>query len=437
VVILKNLKNIFAIKELRNRILFTLGILIVNQLGSYIPIPGIDLVKWDNYIGQSGSIGSFFKYLDTFSGSQLGRCMLFSLGIMPYITASLMMQILGMSIPALESLLKEGEYGRKVVNQYTRYLALGIAVVYSMAYTLQIEYNGIALFSNWTFRIFSVLSLVTGCAFVIWLADQITAKGIGNGSSIIIFSGIVSKLIPDVLKTSDALSAGAITAIAAAVIATVYVLIMASVVFLEKGERRVPVHYARRIVGNRMTGGQTAFIPFKLNTVGVMPVIFASSFLQLAVSFANMLAVKFSCMKMLAGFFAPTGVLFSVTQFVLIVFFTFFYASQVFNPNELAENLKKSGGFVPGIRPGKKTAQFFDELLNNLWLAGSVYLGVLAIIPNVLLAFIPGMPFFLAGTSLLIVVGVALEVANQLESYLMEHNYDSLLVASKSRRIAR
>lgn len=435
--ILKNLKNIFSIKELRNRILFTLGILIVNQLGSYIPIPGIDLVKWESYIGQSGSIAAFFKYLDTFSGSALGKCMLFSLGIMPYITASLMMQILGMSIPSLEALLKEGEYGRKVFNQYTRYLALALAFVYAVGYTLQVEYHGIALFSNWTFRIFSVLSLVTGSMFVMWLADQISARGIGNGSSVIIFAGIVSRLIPDVIKTKDALSAGTITAIAAAVIAIVYVLIMASVVFLEKGERRVPVHYARRVIGNRMTGGQTAYIPFKLNAVGVMPVIFASSFLQFPVMLANMLAVKFPTLKLLSSFIMPTSALYNITQFVLIVFFTFFYAATVFSPNELAENLKKGGGFVPGIRPGKKTAQFFDAVLNRLWLVGAVYLGILAIIPNVLLAFIPRMPFFLAGTSLLIVVGVALEIASQIESYLMEHNYDSLLVSSKSRRIAR
>lgn len=436
-IVLNSLKNILSIKELRDKVLFTFGILIVSQLGSYIPIPGIDLTKWDSFIGQGGTIANFFKYLDTFTGSALGRCMLFSLGIMPYITASLMMQILGMSIPSLESLLKEGEYGRKVFNQYTRYLALGLATLYSIAYTLQVEMQGIALVSGWSFRVFSVLSLVAGCMFVIWLADQISLKGIGNGSSMIIFAGIVSRVIPDVLRTKDAVSNGAITAFSAAIIACVYVLVMACVVFLEKGERRVSVQYARRVVGNRVMGGQSAFIPFKLNAVGIMPVIFAGAFLQFPVLLANTLAGKFESLKMVADFFAPTGVLYNVTQFILIVFFTFFYAATVFNPDELADNLKKSGGFVPGIRPGKKTSQFFDIVLTRLWLVGAVYLGFLAIVPNVLLAFIPRMPFYLGGTSLLIVVGVGLELATQIESYLMEHNYDALLTPSKSRRIAR
>jgi preprotein translocase subunit SecY len=437
VIVLKNLKNVFSIKELRGKILFTLGILIVSQLGTYIPIPGIDLTKLNSFIGEGGILSNIFKYIDTFTGSAIGKCMLFSLGIMPYISASLMMQMLGMSVPSLEALLKEGEYGRKVFNQYTRYLALALATLYSILYTITVETKGVALFPGWNFRIFSVLSLIAGSMFVIWLADQISLRGIGNGSSMIIFAGIVSRLIPDIMKTQDAVNSGSINYLDSLIILSVYLLIIAFVVFLEKGERKVPVQYARRVIGNKIMGGQSAFIPFKLNAVGIMPVIFASIFLQAPVFLSNLLASKFVSFKILADWFVPTGALYLVTQFVLIVYCTFFYADAMFNPEELAGNLKKDGGFVPGIRPGKQTAQFFEKVLNRLWLVGSFYLGLLATIPNILLIFIPRMPFFLGGTSLLIVVGVALELATQIESYLMEHNYDSLLITSKSKRVAR
>ena len=209
-IVLKNLKNVFSIKELRGKILFTLGILIVSQLGTYIPIPGIDLTKLNSFIGEGGILSNIFKYIDTFTGSAIGKCMLFSLGIMPYISASLMMQMLGMSVPSLEALLKEGEYGRKVFNQYTRYLALALATLYSILYTITVETKGVALFPGWNFRIFSVLSLIAGSMFVIWLADQISLRGIGNGSSMIIFAGIVSRLIPDIMKTQDAVNSGSI-----------------------------------------------------------------------------------------------------------------------------------------------------------------------------------------------------------------------------------
>ena len=426
-IVVKSFKNMFNIPELKNKILFTLGVLVVYRLGTLIPIVGVNVKLLTAYMKQAAVLGSFFQYLDTFSGSHFERCTLFSLGISPNITASIMMQLLGMSIPSLERLLKEGEFGRKIFNQYTRYLTLGLSIVYSTSYAIFLENQGLVLDPGWGFRILFVMSMVAGSMFVMWLGEQISIYGIGNGASMIIFAGIVARFPIDVMKTIRAVDLGTIGIFTALFILVFFLAVIACIVFLEKGERKIPVQYARRMVGNRMYAGQSSYIPFKINAVGVMPVIFASSMLQIPMYIITMLSGRFPGLKDLPTYFLPTGIMYNAVTFILIMFFTFFYTALIFDPKELAQNMKKSGGFIPGVRPGGRTEQFFDYILTRLGFLGAVYLGILSILPNMLVVMIPAMPFYLGGTALLIVVGVALETSSQVETYLVEHRYERFL----------
>ncbi len=416
----------FSIAELRKKILFTLGILIIYRLGSHIPVIGIDITALHNLMSQAKGLGGLFSYLDLFSGGMLRQCTLFALGIMPYITASIMMQILGMSIPFLEQLLKEGEYGRKIVNQYTRYLALIVSVFQSAGLALILERYNVVLQPGFGFLFIFILSLTVGSMFVMWLGEQITLFGIGNGSSMIIFAGIVARFPDDILKTIYEVQEGLMRPEAALLLLAVFVAIAACVVFLEKGERKIPVQYARRIIGQRVYGGQSTYIPFKINPSGVMPVIFAGAVLNIPTFFSALLAERFSFFKWLSESMIQTGLLYNVIDFILIIFFSFVYTALIFNPEELADNMKKQGGFIPGIRPGKQTAQFFNYILTRIGLVGAIYLGLLAISPNMIAMFIR-FPFTISGTALLIAVGVALESAAQIESYLIEHRYEGFL----------
>lgn len=425
-VTLKNLKNIFLIPELTRKLLFTLGVLIVERFGTFIPVIGVNIPMLAEYMNKATASSGLLKYFDILSGGALQQSTLFALGIGPYVSASIAMQILGMAIPSLEALLKEGEYGRKVINQYTRYVALLLAIIYSSGYATYLEHAGLVLDPGWGFRLMFVLSLSVGAMFVMWLGEQISLFGLGNGSSMIIFAGIVARMPDYVLKTIDAVHKGFMHPIKAILIWVLFVAIAACVVFLEKGERKIPVQYARRVVGNKVYGGQSSYIPFKINPAGVMPVIFAGTFLTWPRFFAQLLADKFSFFKTLASALAENSVVYNVLEFSLIIFFSYFYTTLIFNPVELADNMKKSGGFIPAIRPGKKTAEFFDYILNRIGLVGAVYLGVLAILPNILSAVLQT-PFVLGGTSILIAVGVALEFASQVESYLIEHRYEGFL----------
>ncbi len=436
-VLLKNFKNIFLIPELRKKILFTLGVLIIDRLGTYIPVIGVNVPMLGEHMKRATGVGGLLSYLDVFSGGALSKSTLFALGIMPYITASIMMQILGMSVPYFEQLLKEGEYGKKIINQYTRYLAIGLSVMYSYGYAVYLENANLVLTPGWGFRALFVLSLTVGSLFVMWLGDQISLFGIGNGSSMIVFAGIVSRFPEYIIKTKAMVDIGTLELWHALLILVIFIAITACIVFLEKGERKVPVQYARRIIGQKMYGGQSTFIPFKINTAGIMPVILASSVLQLPATLAVMLSSRGEIFRKFAEIIAPGAALFNVIEFVLIVFFSFFYTSLVFNPDELAENIKKSGGFILGIRPGKKTAEFFDYILNRIGLVGAIYLACLALLPNFMYVLFK-MPFYLGGTSLLIVVGVALETSAQIESYLIEHRYEGFLTTGRMKsRIAR
>jgi len=437
VVLLKNFKNILLIPELRKKLFFTLGLLIVTRLGCYIPVIGVNIPLLGEYMKQATSLGGLLSYLDIFSGGSLASSTLFALGISPYITASIMMQMLGMTVPYLEQLIKEGDYGRKIINQYTRYLTLGLSIMYSLPYALYLESHNLALTPGWAFRIIFVLSLTVGAMFVMWLGEQISLFGIGNGSSMIIFSGIVSKFPEYIIKTKAMVDAGSINIFQASLIFVIFLIITACIVFLEKGERKIPVQYARRVVGQRVYGGQSTYIPFRINNASIMPIIFTSAVINAPLALAGLLSQKFEFIKGFVDWFGQMGIVYNVLQFFLIIAFSFFYTALIFNPEELAENIKKSGGFIPGIRPGKKTAQFFNYILTRIGLVGAIYLACLALAPNILHAFMR-MPFNLSGTSLLIVVGVALETSAQIESYLIEHRYEGFLTSGRLKsRTAR
>ncbi len=427
-VLIKNFINIFAISELRKKVLFTLGVLIILRLGNHIPVIGIDVNALQQFLEQARGVGGLFAHLDLFSGGALSKSTIFALGIMPYITASIIMQMLGMTIPYLEQLLKEGEYGRKIINQYTRYVALGVSIMQGFGFSLWLERNALVLEPGWSFRLMLILSLTVGSMFVMWLGEQISLFGIGNGSSMIIFAGIISRLPNDIIKTIYQLVEGLMDPLMAIALLLIFIAITACTVFLEKGERKIPIQYARRIIGHRVYGGQSTYIPFKINTAGVMPVIFTGAMLNVPLFAASALSGVLPIFKGLADYMVPTSILYNVLEFVLIVFFSFFYTSLVFNPEELADNIKKNGGFIPGIRPGKKTAEFFDYILTRIGLIGAIYLAMLALSPNIIYMLL-GVPLFvsISGTGLLIVVSVALETAAQIESYLIEHRYEGFL----------
>ncbi len=431
-VLLKNFKNIFLISELRKKIFFTLGVLIIDRLGTFIPVIGVNVPMLGEHMSKAAGVGGLLSYLDVFSGGALSKSTVFALGIMPYITASIMMQVLGMSVPYFEQLLKEGEYGKKIINQYTRYLALGLSVMYSYGYAIYLENVNLALVPGWAFRFTFVLSLTVGALFVMWLADQISQYGIGNGSSMIIFAGIIARFPEHIIKTYTLVEVGTLEVWQAFFLLAVFIAITACIVFLEKGERKIPVQYARRVVGQRVYGGQSTYIPFKINTAGIMPVIFASSVLQMPATLSIMLADRAEIFRIISELLRPGGAFFNVLEFGLIIFFSYFYTMMVFNPEELAENIKKSGGFIPGIRPGKKTAEFFNYILIRIGLVGAIYLAGLALLPNIMYAFLR-IPPFIGGTSLLIVTGVALEIAAQVESYLIEHRYEGFLSSGRMK----
>jgi preprotein translocase subunit SecY len=430
VVLLKNFINIFNIAELRKKIFFTLGALIIYRLGGHIPVVGINIDALRQFMQHSTSLGGLLQYLDLFSGGALSQCTIFALGVGPYVSASIMMQMLGMTIPQFEQLLKEGEYGRKIINQYTRYLTFFVAIFQSSVYATALEMNNMVLTPGWGFRLSFILSLVVGTIFVMWLGEQIGIYGIGNGSSMIIFAGIVCHFPEYIFKVIELVREGLMDGLIALLILIVFVGVTAAIVYLERGERKIPVQYSRRIVGNRVYGGQSSYIPFRINAAGVMPVIFAGAFLQIPMFVFSWLGSYLSVFKVAVEYLMRGGAVFNIIQFVLIIFFSFFYTALVFNPEELAENIKKQGGFIPGVRPGRKTAEYFNYILTRIGLIGAIYLAILALFPNLLNIFI-AMPFYMSGTALLIVVGVALETAAQIESYLIEHRYEGLLTAGR------
>lgn len=426
VVLLHSFKNIFFVEELRRKLLFTLGIFAVYRFGVHVTIPGIDVLTLKSFF--AGGTG-LLSYLDLFSGGALQNFSIFLLGPSPYISASIIMQVLAVVSPSLEQLQKEGEYGRRIINQYTRYLTLLLSVIQGFGFASYMESRpeSIVISPGWGFKLTAILILSVGALFVMWLGEQITAHGLGNGSSMIIFAGIVTRIPQAIITIIQNIRMGQADFLLIALLITLALVVIACIIFEQKAERKIPIQYAKRMVGNKLYGGQSSYIPFKLNPAGVVPVIFASAILSLPAMLINLIAVRFPALQtIVVQWFVPGALLYSVLNAGLIIFCAFLYTSIIFNPVELADNIRKSGGFIPGIRPGKKTAEFFDYLLTRIGFPGAVYLALLAILPRVLQQIF-GFPSMFDGVSLLILVGVALETSAQIESYLIERKYEGFL----------
>ena len=457
---IESVKNVFAIPELRKRVLFTLGILGVYRIGSHIPTPGVNTEALQILVEQAGN--TMFGLYNMFSGGNLAQATIFALGIMPYISASIILQLLTVVWPYLERLSKEGELGRRKITQYTRYSTILLCVIQSMAIAIFLERQtniagGLPLVyePGWSFRLMTVLTLTTGTAFIMWLGEQITERGIGNGMSLIIFAGIVVGLPTAVLTTLDQMRSGAIGLFTLIALVVVMVAVIAAVVFIERGHRRVTVQYAKRVVGRRMYGGTSTHIPLKVNTGGVIPVIFASSILAFPATAATAFPVGgwFQTVTDQLQNGMPAYYLLFVGG---IIFFAYFYTAIIFNPDDVAENMRKYGGFIPGIRPGKRTAEHIDTILTRITFAGSIYLALVAVMPDLMITgfradavpfigdqldvMLPGfitnglgVTFYFGGTSLLIIVGVSMDTVQQVESQLIMRHYDGFMKKTRIR----
>ncbi len=420
--------------ELKKRIWFTLGALIVYRLGTYIPLPGIDpTVLNDIFSGHAGGILGMF---DMFSGGALGRMTIFALNIMPYISASIIMQLMTSVSPKMAALKKEGESGRKVINQYTRYLTVAITTM--QAYGIAVGLEGMTSSAGSAvidpgvfFRFTTVVTLVGGTMFLMWLGEQITARGIGNGISLIIFSGIVANLPSAIASTLELGRTGALSSLLIIVLIAMSVGVIFFIIFMERAQRRLIVQYPKRQQGNKMSGGESSHLPLKLNTAGVIPPIFASSILLMPITIIGFSAGSgpewLSTVAALLGRGQP---LYLAIYVSMIVFFAFFYTAVVFNPEDTADNLKKHGGFIPGIRPGKNTSQYLDKVLTRLTVVGAAYLAVVCLLPEILISRF-SVPFYFGGTSLLIVVTVTMDTVSQIQSHLLAHQYEGLIRKSK------
>ena len=456
---MESLKNVFAVSELRNRVLFTLALLGVFRVGHHITTPGVNIAALAELARQMEN--TMFGMYDMFSGGNLSRVTIFALGIMPYISASIILQLLTVVWPYLEKLSKEGELGRRKITQYTRYGTIVLSIVQSLGIAIFLERQtkiagGLPLVYNpgIGFRLMTVLTLSTGTAFIMWLGEQITERGIGNGMSLIIYSGIVVGLPRAVLQTVDQMKTGQMGLIRVLVLLVLMVAVVGAIIFVERGHRRVTVQYAKRVVGRRMYGGSSTHIPLKVNTGGVIPVIFASSILAFPATIAGMFKGGWvDSFTQQLGFGMP---LYNLLYVIGIIFFAYFYTAIIFNPDDVAENMRKYGGFVPGIRPGKRTAEYIDTILARITLAGAIYLALIAILPQFLMngfkvapipfigdwldAALPrfitegmNVQFFFGGTSLLIVVGVAMDTVQQVESQLIMRHYDGFMKKTRIR----
>ncbi len=427
-----NFSALAKAEELKKRIWFTLGALLVYRLGTYIPLPGIDPSAWDQiFRTQAGGILGMFNM---FSGGGIHRMAIFALNIMPYISASIILQLMTTVSPTLEQLKKEGEQGRKTINQYTRYLTVVLAGFQAYGIALGLEGAGSVVSDpGWFFRISTAITLTGGTVFLMWLGEQVTARGIGNGISLIILAGIVAELPSAIAGTLELGRQGALSTGIILAVLVMAVVVIGFIVFMERAQRRLLIQYPKRQVGNRMFEGQSSHLPLKLNTSGVIPPIFASSLLLLPTTVANFNAGQgpewLTIVTTQLGHGRP---LFLILYIALIVFFAFFYTAIVFNPTETADNLKKHGGFVPGIRPGERTAEYIDYVLSRITVVGAGYLAIVCLIPELLISY-AAVPFYFGGTSLLIVVSVTMDTVAQIQGYLLAHQYEGLIKRAKLR----
>ena len=421
--------NIAKIPELKKRIIFTLLMLAVYRLGCHIPTPGIDPDALMAFFARQR--GTIFGLFDMFSGGALERLSVFALGIMPYISAAIIMELLKVVIPGLEKLYKEGEAGTKKIKQYIRYGTVLIAAVQGIGISIGLEAMtgetgsmAVVLHPGWSFRLMTVLTLTSGTAFIMWLGEMITERGIGNGISLIIFAGIVARLPSAIIKTFELMGAGEIYPIIMLVIMVVMIGVVGFIVFVERGQRRIQVQYARRVVGRKMYGGQSTHLPLKVNTAGVIPPIFASSLLMFPATVAGFIHNEW--VKWAAEAITPGHLSHDIVYVGLIIFFCYFYTAVTFNPVDVADNLKKWGGYIPGLRPGKPTAEYIDRILTRITLGGAIYVSAVCVLPSILVQKF-NVPFYFGGTALLIVVGVAMDTMAQIESHMLTRHYEGFM----------
>jgi preprotein translocase subunit SecY len=463
---LQSLRNIWDIPDLRKRVLFTLGMLAIYRLGSHVPTPGINAAALIDFFEQNRA--NWFGLVDMFSGGNLAKVTVFALGIMPYISASIILQLLTVVWPYLEKLSKEGELGRRKITQYTRYGTVVLSIVQSLGIAVYLE--RMTLSQNFSivehpgigFKLMTVLTLTTGTAFIMWLGEQITERGIGNGMSLLIFAGIVVGFPPGLIGTVQKIQRQELGLLTALILVVMMVLVVAAIVFVERGQRRITVQYAKRVVGRRMYGGQSTHLPLRVNTSGVIPVIFASSIIAFPQTIASYFQANNPWMQSVSEQLTWGMPLYNLLYVAFIIFFCYFYTAIVFNPDDVAENMRKYGGFIPGIRPGKRTAEYLDHILGRITFGGAIYLALIALLPEFLItgfkvAPIPvigpgldlffsennlgwiteglGLSFYFGGTSLLIIVGVAMDTVAQVEAQLVMRHYDGFGGPGKGRRI--
>ena len=427
--LITSLQNIFKIPELRQRILLTLALLAVYRVGAHVPTPGINNEALAEFLKEKG--GALMGFLDIFSGGALSRLTVLALGIMPYISASIILQLLTVVIPHLSKLAKEGERGRKKIIQYTRYGTVLICLIQSFGIAVGLEgmNNGAFVqFPGWPFRLMTMITITAGTTFLMWLGEQITERGIGNGISLIIFAGIVAQMPAAIINTYQLYSTGELSTFLLMVLGMMMLLVVAAIVFLESGRRKVPVQYAKRVVGRKVYGGQSTHIPLKINTAGVIPPIFASSIIAFPATITGFVSVPW--VRALGEHLAPGSLVYTSLYVLMIIFFCFFYTAVVLNPVDMADNMKKYGGFIPGIRPGQKTSDYIYKILTRITFAGAIYLAIVCVIPEILIYKL-NMPFYFGGTSLLIVVGVGLDTAQQIETHMITRNYEGFMRKGK------
>lgn len=430
-------QNIFRIPELKKRVLFSLGMLAVYRVGCHIPTPGIDSQALAHFFKQAQ--GTLLGLFDMFSGGALEKLTVFALGIMPYISSSIIFQLLTVVVPAIEKLSKEGEAGRKKIIQYTRYGTIVLSVVQGLGISIGLEsMRGpagelVVPDPGWGFRIMTVITLTAGTAFIMWLGEQMSEKGIGNGISLIIFAGIVARIPTALINTFRLLKAGQLSLFVVIFVLALMFLVIAAVVFVERGQRRLPIHYAKRVVGLKTYGAQTSHLPLKVNMAGVIPPIFASSIIMFPATVGNFINVPW--VQKAANSLTPGNWAYNVFYVAFIVFFCYFYTAVTFNPVDVAENVKKHGGYIPGIRPGKETSEYLDRVLTKLTFAGAIYISAVCVLPSILIGKF-NLPFYFGGTALLIAVGVGMDTVAQIESHLITRSYEGFMkgVKIKGRR---
>ncbi|MEE8311508.1 MAG: preprotein translocase subunit SecY [Candidatus Binatia bacterium] len=430
----EGIQNVPRIPELRRRLGFTLAMLAVYRIGVAIPTPGVDGGAMAEFF--QAAQGTIFSMVNMFSGGALERFSIFALGIMPYISASIILQLMTLVVPYLEQLKKEGEQGQKRITQYTRYGTVVLSLIQGLFMSLGLEQiqtpggGAVVAVGGWPFRLMTMMTLTAGTSFIMWIGEQISERGIGNGISLIIFAGIVASIPSALISTFSFVRQGELGVLVLLVLAVIMILTVGAIIFVERGQRRIPVQYAKRVVGRKMYGGQATHLPLKVNTAGVIPPIFASSLLIFPATIAQF--IQSPIFQRTADYLQPGGLVYNLVYVAGIIFFCYFYTAIVFNPVEVAENMQKYGGFIPGIRPGTRTAEYIDRILGRLTLGGAIYVAAVCVLPTILIAQF-NVPFFFGGTALLIVVGVAIDTVAQMQAHLIQRSYEGFMKKAKVR----